>query len=534
MAGVTSKRELQRIDGTPKKRTFMSIISDYHLRISLCELIDNALDLWKHNAKPAGLKVDITLDPSRQIIAVRDNAGGVKQKDLELLIAPGATRSEPDDEIIGTFGVGGKRAGVALGEHVEIRTHAKGSKSIQLDITNDWIESEDWELTAYEIPPIPIGTTSVEISKLRQPFTQEDVDEMREHFGETYKWFIDEGCEITLNGAPIKAISHESWAYPPGFAPRRMAFDVSPVNGRSVGVTITAGLISDRDPEGLNYGVYFYCNNRLIVKELRTRDVGYEIRSEAGVPHPDASLCRVIVELQGPSELMPWNSSKSDLNYRHPAFQQLRSRLITLTSYFSSLSRRFKSDWDGSVFVHTKGKIETVMPDAALSGAKTVLPKLPRTRKLPLIERLREANRTTLSRKPWTLGLVEALGLVDLIFKQRMDTKNRAALILLDSNFEIGLKEFIVNRTDLFPPHIWTDAKIAGTFKMRSQVIKEVQAHANFSPTLLGKVNHFYNLRNKLTHERATVGITDAQVEDYRKVVEDVLKKLFDLRFPRS
>jgi hypothetical protein len=53
------------------------------------------------------------------------------------------------------------------------------------------------------------------------------------------------------------------------------------------------------------------------------------------------------------------------------------------------------------------------------------------------------------------------------------------------------------------------------------------------STTLLGKVQHYYGLRNKLIHERATVGITDAMVTDYRRTVELVLRKLFKLKFPK-
>ncbi|GLQ83069.1 hypothetical protein GCM10007881_65920 [Mesorhizobium huakuii] len=45
------------------------------------------------------------------------------------------------------------------------------------------------------------------------------------------------------------------------------------------------------------------------------------------------------------------------------------------------------------------------------------------------------------------------MGMVDLIFRQKIDTRNRLVLILLDSNFEIVLKEFIVARADLFPPN---------------------------------------------------------------------------------
>lgn len=532
MAGVRGKTQLEMIDGTPKKRLFLSIISDYDLRTGLCELVDNALDLWMTNRKASNLKIEITLDAQRQLISVRDNAGGVRRSQLELLIAPGASRNDPAQELIGIFGVGGKRAGVALGEHVEIKTRAKGDKSLQLDITNDWLATEDWELAAYEIPDITAGSTTIDISKLRQAFTAEDVEDIRQHLGETYKWFIEEGCSIVLNRVDVKPLGFDAWAYPSGFEPRRATFQITPADGKSLTVTLTAGLILDRDPEAENYGVYFYCNHRLIVKELRTREVGYFVKSEAGVPHPDASLCRVIVELQGAAELMPWNSSKSGINYSHPAFGQLRAAIIAMTTYFSSLSRRLKNDWERQVFSHAAGNMQTIPPAEILTSKRIVLPKLPRVRQLPYMDRLKDANKTVLGNMPWTVGLVEAMGLVDIIFKQNLDTRNRAALILLDSNFEIGLKEFIVNRTDLFPRHVYNDAKIAALFKARHQVIAEVNKHANFSATLLSKVNHYYGLRNKLIHERASVGITDAQVRDYRATIEQVLKKLFKLKFP--
>ncbi len=44
--GVTRKTEIGPVNGTPDKRLYWSIISDYDLHTGLCELIDNALDLW--------------------------------------------------------------------------------------------------------------------------------------------------------------------------------------------------------------------------------------------------------------------------------------------------------------------------------------------------------------------------------------------------------------------------------------------------------------------------------------------------------
>ena len=60
-----------------------------------------------------------------------------------------------------------------------------------------------------------------------------------------------------------------SWAYPPDFAPKHVAFSIEPAIGKFLNVDITGGLIRERSPEAQNYGVYFICNNRLIVKESK-------------------------------------------------------------------------------------------------------------------------------------------------------------------------------------------------------------------------------------------------------------------------
>lgn len=529
---VLKKTALTTIDGTPKKRLFLSIISDYDLKTGLCELIDNALDFWMSNGMKNPLKVSVVLDPDRQFIQVRDNAGGVHEEQIELLISPGASRNDTGDALIGVFGVGGKRAGIALGELVEIRTRHKSGKSIQIDLTSEWIESPSWDLEIYEVPEIEPGSTTVDITKVRQGFVDDDVEHFRQHTSETYSWFINQGCVIELNGTPISPTTFEVWAYPPDYLPRQAKFTIVPEIGKLLEVTLTGGLIRDRDPETENYGVYFYCNHRLILKDLKVRDVGYFVSAEAGVPHPDASLCRVLVEFHGPAELMPWNSSKSGINFSHPAFQQIRRRIIDFTSYYSVLSRRLKHQWDSTVFNYTKGTIEVIDSAIAQSNKKKVFPKPPRSHNPSHIEILKERNKSLLSDEPWTLGLIEAMGIVELVSRQKYETRNRVALILLDSNFEIALKEFIVHRKDIFPSHKYNNAHLAALFGNRTNVIKEVQAHAKLPDKLILKVNHYYDLRNNLVHQRATVLITDEEVEGYRKTIERVLKTLFGVKFP--
>ncbi len=75
MGAVGNKTEIGPLDGTPEKRMFWSIIADYDLKTGLCELVDNAIDLWRLGKERKELKVVVELDHIRQLIAVTDNAG---------------------------------------------------------------------------------------------------------------------------------------------------------------------------------------------------------------------------------------------------------------------------------------------------------------------------------------------------------------------------------------------------------------------------------------------------------------------------
>jgi hypothetical protein len=509
---------------------FWSIISDYDLRAGLCELVDNALDLWITNERKRPLTVKLTLDADRQLISVADNAGGVSEADLKLLISPGGSSNSPHAPIIGVFGVGSKRASVALGEQVELRTRFEDQGTFQIDITREWLETEEWEIPSYAIPSIEPYTTKVDISRLRRTFDKPDIDRLRNRLGEIYSWFIDEGCVIEVNGVPIFPIKFDKFAFPPEYRPQRATFPLHVEGFGEISAAITAGLIVDRDPETENYGVYLYCNHRLVVKELKVRDVGYFVGKEAGVPHPDASLARVIIQLEGAARAMPWNSIKSGIDFAHPAFLQLRPTVIQLNTYFSSLSRRLKNDWGGKVFAYKTGAFDDVEPPTPGAAPRFVMAPLPRVNKSRL-EYLKQDNKPILDEQPWTLGLVEAMSAAQEVLKKGYDTKNRIALILLDSNFEIALKEFIVHRTDLFPTSQYTDTTISKLFNSRGDVVKDITAKVPALQSHIAKASHFYLMRNKIIHERASVSPTSNDVDSYRQTVEAVLNILFGLSF---
>lgn len=519
------------VDGTPQKRLFRSIIADYGLLTSLCELIDNAIDHWTASDRERCLLIELFLNADRQMIAIRDNAGGVPRENIQLLVSPGASRDEAGHQFIGNFGVGGKRAGIALGQRVEVTSRHGHKETLRFVLSDDWLSKDTWDVGVERVADIEAGSTNVSISSLRQGFSFSDVEALGKRLAEIYANFIGDTCDIRLNGSSVGRTKFDNWAYPPEHRPKFSAFKISPSeDGAIVTVRLSAGLIQDREPKEGNYGVYIYCNDRLILAHEKSHEVGF-YKGEAGVPHPDASLARTIVELNGPPELMPWTSNKSAINWSHPTFLELRERIISLNSHFVKVSRRLKNEREEKVYAHQSGEMEKITLDHKESYKKVVDLPLPRGRRKAYAERILDANSEIILSQPWTLGLVEAMGVADTIIRKRLQTGNRIALVILDSNLEIALKEFIVHRVDLFPPQKFGDAQLLELFKRRHEVINKVKEHLQaMTEEDWGKVRHYYDRRNKLIHERATVQITDAELEDYRHLVNRMLEALFELR----
>lgn len=524
------KREIRQVDGTPSKRLFWSIISDYSLNTAICELIDNALDIWLRNGKTNLLSVLIDLDTDRQIIKIQDCAGGVAEENLQLLISPGASGNDRNESVIGLFGVGSKRAVVALAEEVKITTRHKNNGSFQIDIDENWLSSETWEMPIYEVEEIDENTTVIDLCKLRRQITTEDEFELIAHLCETYANFLkDKNFEIKINGTRLQPVEFDVWAYPPGFQPRYYQFNIPTVDNEEVGVEITAGLIREKESGKDDYGVYFYCNDRLIVKEIKDREVGYAAKL-AGVPHFDASLARIIVKFYGAAKLMPWNSSKSSINYAHHMFKGLQTFLIKVVTDYSSLSRRLKGQWDENVFPFSDGELEYIDINDVEKVKRTYLPPLPKIRK-NAVEHLKNKNKLTVNDQPWTLGLLEAIAAVEIIARQKLETKNRIALILLDSNFEIALKEYIVANQSLLGFSGKDKEMMQLLNDKRYKIVEFVSLKAGIDSTTTSKIKHYYSMRNKLIHEKATVGITDADVTNYQETIQKILTLLFNLKF---
>ena len=114
--------------------------------------------------------------------------------------------------------------------------------------------------------------------------------------------------------------------------------------------------------------------------------------------------------------------------------------------------------------------------------------------------------------------------------KTRLEQKNRIALIVLDSTLEIAFKEYLIHDS----PTYYKDSQLASIFNQRHLVQQEMQRYITINAAVWKKISHYNGLRNKLIHERATAGISDAEIKDYREVVEGVLKTLYKLKFGKG
>lgn len=519
------KTEVGTVDATPTKRLFLSIIADYDLNKSICELVDNALDVWVKDGKAEHLTIDISLDTRQQIIVIQDNAGGLRKDDLRYIIGPGQSGTGAGEKTIGIFGVGTKRAVVAIAQMINIRTRHKRSPTYEIDVDDAWVQLEEWELPVYQVSPIREGTTIIELAKLRVHLDDVVIEHLTSHLQATYAKFLSHNkVTIHVQDKPLTPHFFENWAYPPSYEPSRYTGTLS-IGPHTIDVEVLAGLTTESSPASGEYGVYFYCNNRLVARALKTYEVGFT-KGLAGVPHPKISLTRVLVSLTGDAQCMPWNSSKSDINTKHEVFLALRDWLVQVVKDYAALSRMWVGEWPEKVFQYKSGVVAERAVEDFPSIRKSLLPPLPKVRPR-YAEIITQQNKSVVEKKPWTRGLYEGVIAAELIVKQRLEQKNRIALIVLDSTLEIAFKEFLVNESG----DGYGDERLQKIFKNRGDVHKEVQAHVKIDQDTWKKVAHYYHLRCELVHKKATMGITDDQIADYKAIVEKILRRLYKLKF---
>ena len=520
------RKFIKTLDATPPKEIFRSIIADYNIKLGICELIDNAIDIWTKAEEQDHLAVKVNLDLAQQKITVTDNAGGMDEEHILFFISPGRTGNVGNEETIGIFGVGSKRAVIALAENVKMTTRRHHFRTCQIAFDEQWLDQDKWDIDLQEVDEISPNTTIIELLGLRNQLSKDTVSLVQEHVNSTYAYFLlKKNITIEING--VKAFPtyfDKAWSYPPDYAPREYIFNL-PVEERSVSVQITGGLVRSGSSDGGESGVYFYCNKRQIARAIKDFEVGFMPGKAGLASHPSTSLVRVIVKLSGHPSLMPWNSSKSQINYQHKVYEAIRDSLIHVVIYYVKLSRRFMGDYPNNVYQYDEGSVETSEIESPADVTNLYDIPLPRVRK-SYTEKVEDKNKTLAKKKPFVVGHYESIVAVDSLFHSHLKQKNRLCLILLDSDIEIALKDYLV-----YVKKIGID-KFESIKKKRNLVISEVKSHApGITDEEWDLVEYYYKMRNNLIHQMNTADVRNEDVENYRGVTESILSKLFKLEF---
>jgi hypothetical protein len=519
------KQRVGTVDGSPDKRLLSSVIADYDLNRAVCELVDNAIDTWSITHATDKLRVRIRYDESQKTLQVTDNAGGVPEANLGDVVGPGRSRNKPTDPVIGIFGIGTMRAVVALAQDVRITTRFQNCHTYQMEFSDLWLTEESWNVDYYRVDDLPEPGTVVDMSRLRVVVDEQAHDALREYLQRTYaKFLIDGNASIVLGSEELTGICfNQDWAYPRRYRPRIFEFPVRTAEGATVDVKAEVGVTRESSPSIGEYGVYVYCNKRLVARALKTIAVGFST-GHAGRPHPQASLARVIVSLDGPAYLMPWNSSKSDVNTSHVIFVALQKKLVELVTYYASLSRRLMGRWKTEIAPYGRGKVLIEKASAIEDVDTGKLPPLP-SAKPRFPARAHDANKRILHLKPWTQGLCDNVAAAEWIFRSGLKMKNRLCLILLDSIIEIALKDYMENVASPRPGH----NRLTQILNNRHDLVGEAQKHLRLSSTDWTKIDLYYRTRCDLIHRSSVADIPDSEIEMQRSLVHKVLKRMFSL-----
>jgi len=519
------KIDAGNVNAVPSKRLFLSIIADYDLNRSICELIDNGLDVWTRTGRQQPIVIDVHLDPDEQSICVEDDAGGLPREDLGVIVGPGQSGSVATaHETIGIFGVGTKRAVVALAKQIVITTRYQHAETFQIGFDESWLNDEDWVLKVHQVDNLPVGTTRVELYQLRLLLNDDNIKMLRHHLSATYANFlIKPDVTIRLNSVPLEPRFFDNWAYPPEGSPQRWSGPMRTPSGKLLRVDVIAGLSNESSPATGDYGVYFYCNNRLVAPAMKSFEVGFT-RGQAGMPHPKVSLTKVIVSLNGDADEMPWNSSKSDVSTKHHVFTALHDWLVTVVKHYATLSRTWEGQWPDKVFAYDDGDITFNEVDDFLTAKRAVLPNLPVVRpRLPV--RITKANSGVAQAKPYVVGLYEGVVAARTLVKQDLSQRNWLAFNLLDVSLTGALKEYLVNDagTEL------SSLDLAQLINRDRHVSADLRARVPLPDPLWTKVEQMGRLRHDLTFGRTAPKISDEQLAAADTIVSEVLAKLFNV-----
>lgn len=324
----------------PTKQFFVSMLTrDIGLADAILDLVDNCLDgaLRSSGADPVDYSkytVKIIMESAR--FCIEDNCGGIP-RDVARHYAfkmgrdPDDTR-DADNETIGMYGVGMKRAIFKMGRGAIVKTR-HNEDAFEVNITSDWLDNKDWDplpiTDADATSRLPEPGTCIQINALypgvSKHFTNDSfANDLRISIAEHFTMFLQRGLNIIVNGTPIEPIRVEVLLSANEGEPAPYIFQKN-IDGVivsiAIGLNTGRGLAPDDDETGdferhrsaTTAGWTVFCNDRAVIVGDKGRLTGWG----DGMPlyHFQYSIITGIVEFRSAfADKLPITTTKRALD----------------------------------------------------------------------------------------------------------------------------------------------------------------------------------------------------------------------------
>ena len=452
----------------PTKQFFVSMLTrDISLADAILDLVDNCLDGALRIAN--GGEVDysqhyVEIKLTDEFFSIADNCGGIP-RDVAKYNAFKMGR-EPDDdrdsenETIGMYGVGMKRAIFKMGREAKVQTRYLDD-AFEVPITSDWLDNKDWD-------PLPIVNMD-SAAQLSEPGTQIWVgslyqgvakhftndafrNELRTSISEHFTMFLQRGLKILVNDELVEAILVEVLVSEQPGKPAPYVFQKT-IDGVLVSITVGLntgrGLATDdddtpefeRDRSAGTAGWTVFCNDRAVIVGDKSRLTGWG----DGIPlyHYQFSIITGIIEFRSKhAETLPVTTTKRALDTSSDVWLQalvkMKEGMRIWISYTNAWKNHPRSDqtklWETAKPLSLRKTVELVGTRDRATKADGAIEFNPQKQKvIPLPETQKPSSRRIVFSRP-----AEEIRTVS---KSLFDSYDENPGIVGDKCFELVLQE---------------------------------------------------------------------------------------------
>lgn len=534
MALVMVDQLIEEFNALPKKTIINAISSDTDRYSAILELIDNSYTSWIQKEVSAPLSVDIDFNSHVGSLIYRDNAGGMDINELKAFLTPGDTTAKKDHKGVSLYGVGAKRSSFFISDSFEVRTRRSEGKTLKVEIDPRWLdEAEDWRHKIYQTEDIESGSTQITFNKVKFETDENYIADLIKRISSSFPEIIGEKFKVMVNGKEIPAPGSYEWLYAIGVSPVKHVYDVN-IGKMSAKVTFTVGLMAKSSQIGL-YGFDIICNGRLIAQNLRDPEIGFK-DGDLGNPHARFARFKGIISFEGPVGIMPWNSTKTGLDYSKQLFLKIRGRIVMHSKpYVRESSRMINNKGEekdgyvhGPIDIKYHGDVENPVNDYPFPDPAPRTKDAAKKKEPVYIKKATQKYALKIKREQIYGSIIEGIDIANFVSRQeRFDSRNRQALIILDNTCELMLKKFLKEKKNL------SENDQIGYFKkntfndLLSEAKGLVDDRFNDEAWELIKTNRVR--RNELNHLNPDLTVSDNTIKQFRIILINLLGIFFGI-----